>query len=203
MWLAILVGALVLSFGLCVCSLSSGRSTTNGEIDLEAVSRAYAGHVASGSRDLKSFEQRINKPEIYKGKGYVNAVMDGSGTVIGYVDKDNVPGYQKSNDIVVFRLEAEHESQSLVANDAHNHYYRHRSPSIFQTYLMLRMLDNQRGYYGGRYYRAPTGVSYVSPGYFHRPPVSTSRGYSSGSKSIRTGSSGTRRSTGGGFGSGK
>ena len=97
MWLSIFVGAVVLSFGMCVCSLTSGLSSTSqrvGDIDLEAVTVAYAAHVQSGSKDLKDFEARINQPNVYSGTGYVSAVIDDRGTVVGYVESNKQPGYQ-------------------------------------------------------------------------------------------------------------
>ncbi|MEZ4461063.1 MAG: hypothetical protein R3E66_15335 [bacterium] len=216
MWLAIFVGAMVLSFGMCVCSLTSGSSAKParaGDIDLEAVTVAYAAHVQSGSKDLKDFEARINQPNVYAGSGHVSTVIDDRGTVVGYVESNQQPGYQGTDDLV-FRLDAEKQTSDLVASDRSSRYYRHHSPGIFETYLMLRMLDNQRGFYGGRYYQAPSTVNYQSRGYFRKRPrtvdtygsgssTSSSSSRSTGSRSVRTGSSGTRRSTGGGFGFGK
>lgn len=187
----ILMGALGLAFVIGCCGLMLGGEDTGKEVNLEPLTEAYAKYVGTGSDDLKIFEARVNKPDIYTGKEPLKVQMDSKGTVIGYKDLDPAVGIQPK-DIVMFRLDAEKETQNVVASDRSNRYYRRHSPGIFTTVMMMHMLTSQRRHYGGGYYRSSANTRWQKPGY-----------YRSSSRSVRSGSSGTRRSVGGGFGSGK
>lgn len=185
----ILSGTLVLAAVLVCCMGSSDAEAK--EVNLEPLTQAYAKYVGTGSDDLKVFEDRVNKPDIYTGKEPLKVLMDEKGTVVGYKDVDPAVGIQ-SKDTVMFRLDAEKETQNVVASDRSNRYYRHHSPGIFTTVMMMHMLTSQRRHYGGGYYRSPAATTWQKSGY-----------YRSSGRSIRSGSSGTRRPMGGGFGSGK
>lgn len=193
-WLMVFVGILVLATGITCCSMFMSTSSASAkEVNLETLTEAYAAHAATGSDDLKVFEARVNKPDIYSGKEPIKVLMDNKGTVIGYKDVDPTAGMQ-AKDAVMFRLDAEKETENVVAQDHSNRYYRRHSPGLFTSVLMMHMLTSQRSHYGGRYYRSPTSAVFQKSGYYR----------SSGtSRSVRSGSSGTRRPMGGGFGSGK
>ena len=199
MWLGILVGTvLMISVVACCTFMPSGTNdayAAGAEVNLEVLTKAYADHVRSESKDLSAFETRVNKPDIYSGKEYVRVTMNEQGSVVGYTDDNGQAGYQPT-DNQVFVVDADKESQQLVARDRGNRHYGMRTSDIFTFYLMSRMLSTQRGYYGGRYYRPPTSAKWVQSGYHTRLKSSSS------SRSTRSGSSGTRRGAGG-FGSGK
>lgn len=202
-WLGVLVATILVIGALAamtIVSSLSGNSDAHAsetEVNLEALTVAYADHVKSGSQDLASFEQRVNRPDIYDGPDYVRVTMDNKGSVIGYVDDNQSPGYQES-DKRVFNLEAEKETESIVANDRNDRYYRSHTPGIFHYLLISQMISSQRGYYGGRYYTAPTTARYMPSGYHQRLKASRPS-----SNSARSGSYGTRRTSGGSVGFGK
>ncbi len=202
-WLGVLLATLLVIGALAAMTVASSMSGNNdahaseAEINLEALTQAYTDHVKSESKDLTAFEQRVNRPDIYDGPDYVRVTMDDKGTVIGYVDDNQAPGYQES-DTTVFNLEAEKETESIVASDRHHHYYRSPSSMIFNYLLISHMLSSQHRYYGGRYYSAPATARYMPSGYHQRLKASRSS-----SNSARSGSYGSRRTSGGSSGFGK
>ncbi len=189
-WLAVFVAFLGLAVAVgCCSSLLNSSEAQAKEVKLQPLTDAYAKYVATGSDDLKVFETRVNKPDIYTGKEPVKVMLDEKGTVVGYKDIDPKPGIQPK-DSVVFKLDAENETQDVIASDRSSRTYRRHSPGLFTSVMMMHMLTSQRRHYGGRYYRSP------------RPVATPASSYKS-NRSVRSGSSGTRRSVGGGFGSGK
>lgn len=191
--------AVCLTVILVFMVFSSDAKADEADVNLEALTKAYEQHVKSGSKDLRTFETRVNQPDIYSGTDRVSVQLDQKGTLVGFVDNDGTPGYQ-ATDTLVFNLEAEKESEKIVANDRQQRYYSYHSPGIFHYYLISRMLTNQHSYYGGRYYRAPSSARYVKSGYHSRLKRSVG---SSSSRSVRSGSFGSRRSSGGSSGFGK
>jgi hypothetical protein len=193
MWLVVFGGIIAVASVIALVSAFSGSSDKGNDVDLEALTEAYAKYAGTGSDDLKVFEARVNKSDIYTGKEPIKVLMDEQGTVIGYKDLDPAQGIQPK-DTVVFRLDAEKETQNVVAQDNSHRYYRRHSPGLFTSVMMMHMLTSQRRHYGGGYYRAPSSAIWQKSGY-HRS--------STFGRSVRSGSSGTRRPMGGGFGSGK
>lgn len=202
-WLGVLLATLLVIGALVAMTVASSMSGNNdahaseAEVNLEALTQAYADHVKSESKDLAAFEERVNRPDIYDGPDYVRVTMDEKGSVVGYVDDNQSPGYQET-DTRVFNLEAEKETESIVANDRNDRYYRSYAPSIFHYYLISRMMTSQHGFYGGRYYSAPATARYMPSGYHQRLKASRSS-----SNSARSGSYGSRRTSGGSSGFGK
>ena len=197
-WLAIGLGSAVMIVAFLALALfSSGTaSAEEADVNLETLTEAYATYVRSDAQDLSGFEARVNQPDIYSGTDRVSVSMDEKGTVIGYVEDNGQPGYQPS-DSLVFNLEAEKETESIVANDRQQRYYSYRAGDIFSIYLISRMMTSQHAFYGGRSYRAPASARYVQSGYHQRLRSA------SGSRSARTGSYGAKRTSGGSSGFGK
>lgn len=204
MWLGIFVGTLMLISVVACCTFIPSATNTNdvyaagSEVDLEALTKAYEGYVKTGKEDVSGFEETVNRPPVYTGKDRVSVKINEAGSVVGYKDDNGQTGYQ-STDSQVFVIDADKENEQLVAKDRDNRHYRHRTPGLFTYALMGYMIGSQRSYYGGRYYRAPASAKYVKSGYHSRLKSSSSRS----SRSFRSGSSGTKRRSGGGFGSGK
>jgi len=188
--------AMIVAFVVLTLVSSGSAYAEEADVDLEALTEAYATYVRSDAQDLSGFEARVNQPDIYTGPDRVSVSMDEKGTVVGFVDDNGQPGYQES-DTLVFNLEAEKETESIVANDRQQRYFAYRTGDIFTIYLISRMMTSQRAFYGGRTYRAPASARYVPSGYHQR--IRTA----SGSKSARTGSYGSKRTSGGSFGFGK
>lgn len=197
-WLMIGLASAVMIVVFVVIALATSGSAQaeESDVDLEALSKAYATYVKSDAKDLTGFENRVNQPDIYTGTDRVSVAMDEKGTVVGFVEDNGQLGYQ-SSDRLVFNLEAEQETKSIVANDRHQRYYSHGAGDIFSIYLISRMMTSQRGYYGGRTYRAPASARYVQSGYHQRLRASSS------TRSARTGSYGSKRTSGGSSGFGK
>lgn len=219
LWLVVGIGAVVMLMivGCCGASMMMGdkkAKTTIGaadstQVDLEKLTKAFETYVGTGAKDINGFEKVINDKAkgIYKGKDLVNVTMEKSGEVIGYTNKDATPGYTKGKDTMVFSLQAEKDTSRVVARDRRDNYYRHRSSNsgLFTGLLVGSMLTRQRGFYGGRYYRAPAGARFRKSGYYSRGRSSfgsrsSSRGFRSSSRS-GFGSRSSSRS--GGFSSGK
>ena len=206
MWLGIFMGTLMVIAAVgCLTFASSATNSDNvyaseSEVDLEELAKAYKTHVKSSSKDLVGFEERINKKDIYSGKGHVTVTMDKKGAVLGFVDDNGEAGYQP-NDTQVFGIEADQEKKQIVTRDRYNRHYGLRATDVFGLYFMSRMLGGQRSYYNGGYYRSPSSARWVNSGYHKR--LRSSSSFGSRSKSSRTGSMGSRRGSSGGFGSGK
>jgi len=145
LWLVVFGGFIAVAGVIALVSAFSGSAGDGNEIDLEALTEAYAKYVGTGSDDLKVFEARVNKSDIYTGKEPVKVLMDEQGTVIGYKDIDPAKGIQPK-DTVVFRLDAEKETQYVVAQDRSHRYYRRHSPGLFTSVMMMHMLTSQRTY---------------------------------------------------------
>lgn len=199
-WLIVGIGALVLAGIVGCCALGSTgddsttttSATTAGEVNLEELAKAYKRYIKKGNKDINGFERIVNSDkDIYKGSEPVRVTIDDKGQVVGYKNKDNKPGYDKAADEMVFTLNAEKDKKRIVATDRRRRHYGLSAGDIFGLYLISRMLDTQRSYYGGRYYRAPRSGNWVRSGYYRR------------SRSVRSGSRGRSRSRGGGFGFGK
>ena len=218
LWLVVGIGAVVMLMivGCCAVGATMGDKdggTTIGaastQVDLEKLTKAFETYVGSGAKDINGFEKVINDKSkgIYKGTDKVDVTMEKSGAVVGYVDKDATPGYTEGKDTMVFTLQAEKDTNRVVARDRSNNYYGYRSNNsgLFTGLLIGSMLSRQRGYYGGSYYRAPASARFRKSGYFSRSRSSfgkrsSSRGFRSSSRS----SFGSRSSSrSGGFSSGK
>ncbi len=220
------VGAMfAMSIAACCAfgALSSNSSSdthvnvAGAEVDLEKLTKAFEAHVTANSQDLNGFEKVVNDKAqgIYLGDDPVSVTMQKDGEVVGFVNKNTETTYEKGTDALVFSLQVEQEKKRVVAHDSGQRYYAYHSPSsgFFTGYLIGSMLSNQRGYYGGSYYRAPATANFVQPGYhnslkssYRSPSVrSGSYGRSSGAKSWSSGSSSPSRSgyRSGGSGSGK
>lgn len=194
LWLIVFGGFIAVAAVVGLFSaLMSGSDIKGNEVNLETLTQAYTKHAATGSDDLAPFEARVNQPDIYSGPEPIKVLMDEKGTVVGYKDIDPTKGIQPA-DTVVFRLDAEKETQNVVAQDQSKRYYRHHSPGLFTSVMLMHMLTSQRSHYRGGYYQSPRSAIWQKSGY-HRS--------SSFGRSVRSGSSGTRRPIGGGFGSGK
>lgn len=200
-WLGIFVGAIICTLAVLVCTIVP---TTTGDadvyaaesaVDLEALAKSYKQHVKSGSKDLAAFEAEVNKPPVYHGSEKVEVTMDDSGSVIGYVEQ-SAPGYQKDQDKMVFALDADQQEKRIVARDNYHRHYGLSAGDVFGIYMISRMLDRQRGYYGGSYWRPSSNARWARPGYHGRIRSSFGRSH-------RSGSFGSRRSGSGGFGFGK
>lgn len=185
---------------------SSVTGAAKSDVNLEKLTKAFENHVKTDSKDIKDFEKVVNDKSkgIYNGTNKVTVTMEKSGEVTGFHDKDNDGSYKKPGDTLVFKLNVEKEKKNVVASDRHHHHYRYR-PSyggFFTGYLVGSMLTRQHSYYGGRYWRAPRGGTYVKPGYYNRSRSYRSRRTSGFGRSNRSSSYG-RRSRSGGFGFGK
>ena len=200
-WLIVGIGAVVMFMivGCCTVSAIVGKKSGNttavakSDIDLEKLTKAFETYVSGGAKDINGFEKVVNDKSkgIYKGKDTVKVTMDNKGAVMGYVDKDNAPGYTKGKDEVVFTMQAEKDKKRVVAYDRHRNYYGHRSSSsgFFTGLLIGNMLTRQRGYYG-YYWRPPASARWRTTGYYNRMRSSygRSRSYRSGYRSSRSGS---------------
>lgn len=207
LWLVLMIASLLLIVGVscyaCLdCLGKQGGSTVVGDadIDLEAVLTEYKAHVRTGAQDLRGFEEAVNSKKLYTGVGHVKTLMLSDGSVLGYVDTDNNGAWAKGSDRLVFKIEADHEKRNLYATDRHSRRYRVGLGDLFGVYLVSRMFDHHRGYYGGWHPYRYNG--FMRTGY-----------YGSYRRSLRTGStrstwgrgstSSRRTSSGGGFRSGK
>ncbi len=211
-WLIVGIGSMVslMVLGCCAFGAISGGSGSNvgsaaavANVDLEKLTKSFEKNVSGDSKDLNAFKKDVNDKSkgIYTGKDPVDVTMIKDGGVVGYVNKDTEPDYDATKDEKVFELQVAPEEKNVVAKDRYDNHYRYRptGSGFFTGYLIGSMLTNQRSYYGGRTYRAPTGVSYKKPGYYNRMKSS------SRSSSFRSGSRSSYRSgsRSGGFGSGK
>lgn len=202
MWLGIFAGTIILIAMVACCTFapsatnSSNVYANESEVNLENLTAAFEKHAKGGTKDLTAFEKEVNTSSIYSGKGYVRVTMDDKGSVIGYKDDNGTPGFQTA-DSRVFALDIEPEKEKIVARDRHDRYYGRRSSGIGTYMLIGYMMGNQRRAYGGRYYSAPANTKFQKSGYHNRL-----KSKSSSSRSFRSGSSGSRRGSGG-FGSGK
>jgi hypothetical protein len=201
--------------GCLVFAALTGSSHTNvagAEVDLEKLTTAFEASVTPTSQDLNGFEQAVNDKSkgIYIGEGHVDVAMQKDGEVVGFVNKNTEPTYEKGVDALVFSLQAEQEQQRVVATDSGQRHYSYRpsGSGFFTGYMIGSMLSNQRTVYGPTGYRAPATANWVKPGYhtslkssYRSPSVrSGSYGKSSGSKSWSSGSRSGYRSGGSGFG---
>jgi hypothetical protein len=177
-----------------LAALISGTSTNThvhvagAEVDLEKLTAAFEEHVNSGSQDINAFEKEVNDKSkgIYLGDEYVNVTMREDGEVVGYLNENTKPTYEKGEDSLVFSLQVEQEKKRVVAHDSGHRYYAYHptGSGFFTGYLIGSMLSNQRSYYGGGYYSAPASANWVKPGY-HASLKSSYR-----SPSVRSGSYG-------------
>lgn len=210
LWMIVGIGAVVaMSITLCCVfgavmspSSSSSASVAAAEVDLEKLSKEFEKHASGGTADLAGFELAVNdtSKQIYHGTDYVDVELASSGGVVGFVDKDLDDKYTEASDKKVFELNIDEKEKKVVSNDSNNNYYRHRpsSSGFFTGMLIGNMLSNQRSYYPGGYYRAPSSANWRTSGYH-------SRMRSSSSSSVRSGSRSSTRSgsRSGGFGFGK
>lgn len=191
--------------GCCALAAFTGNASSDthvnvagAEVDLEKLTTAFETHVNAGSQDINAFETEVNDKAkgIYLGDEHVDVTMQSDGEVIGYLNKNTTPTYEKGEDSMVFSLQVEQEQKRVVAHDSGHRYYSYHptGSGFFTGYLVGSMLNNQRTYYGGNYYRAPTSANWVKPGY-HTSLKSSYR-----SPSVRSGSYG--RSSGSSYGSG-
>ena len=135
------------------------------EIDLEEVLKLYKNFVRSDSRDLRDFEETINRRKLYQGEGQVTVREGGDGSVIGYVDQDGATGYDKKVDKLVFNLEVERRTNRIVASDRYHHHSSIDAGDILMLWWVSHMFNRQYGYYGRYPYY---GYRYEPPGYYRR-----------------------------------
>ena len=187
-WLLIGVGATAVLAMVVCCGLgtsiyntrsasqafkSSGKhkAVAKSSVDLEKLTKAFETYVTPETKDINGFEKVVNDKSkgIYKGKDPVKVTMDTKGAVLGYVDKDNTPGYSKSQDTLVFTMQAEKDKKRIVAYDRHQNYYGHRSyrPGFFTGLLIGNMLTRQHGHYG-YHWRPPVSARWRTAGYYNR-----------------------------------
>ena len=202
-WLVIGIGAALLAMLVALGATCRTCGTTGGsvggasaadmDVDLEGVLDEYKDYVKSGSQDLNGFERAVNEKNLYTGDEYVKVTMWKDGSVIGFVNKDQDPSYDSSADKMVFKIEADHHEKRLIATDRYRRHYGMGIGGLAGFYLLTRMFDGHRGYYGGWHRYGYS--SYHSPGYYRRRSSSSHRWGSSSSKRYGSGS--------GGWGSGK
>ena len=212
MWLLVGIGSVVMLSVMACCAVgafapsnnsSYNTSVASSKIDLEKLTKEFETYVSQGNQDINGFEKAVNDKtkKIYTGTGHVDVTQTKSGAVVGYVNKDTEPTFDKAKDEKLFELNVDEKKKQVVAHDRHDNYYRHRpSSSGFFTGLFIgNMMSSHRSYYPGGYYSAPSSARYRSSGYYNR-----SRSYRSGSRSSYSSGSRSRSSYGsGGFGSGK
>jgi hypothetical protein len=197
--LALIVGAAMFAGSLVTGLGSSGPNVATASVNMEKLTeefeRAFKG---SDKKDVKAFEAVVNDKSkgIYKGDEKATVVMEKSGEVVGFVDKNANGGYDLSSDDKLFSLQADKAKEEVVATDNHNRHYRHRPSSGFFTGMLVgNMLSRQRGYYGGRYWTAPR-TNYVRPGYYSKlrsQPTGVSSSSRSRSRSRSSSWGSTRR----------
>lgn len=212
MWLLVGIGSVVMLSVMACCAVgafvpnsnsSYNTSVASSQIDLEKLTKEFETYVSQGNQDINGFEKAVNDKtkKIYTGTGHVDVTQTKSGAVVGYVNKDTEPTFDKTKDEKLFELNVDEKQKQVVAHDRHDNYYRHRpSSSGFFTGLFIgNMMSSHRSYYPGGYYSPPSSARYRSSGYYNR-----SRSYRSGSRSSYSSGSRSRSSYGsGGFGSGK
>ncbi len=201
-WVIVGVGATVLALfvgaamvvGSVAMRSSSGPNVATASVDMEKLTEEFErAFKVSGEKDVKAFEAVVNDKSkgVYKGDEKATVVMEKSGEVVGFVDRNTNGAYDISSDDKLFSLQADKEKEEIVATDNHNRHYRHRPSSGFFTGMLIgSMLSRQRGYYGGSYWTAPRS-NYVRPGYYSKLR-SQPKGVSSSSRSR---SSSRRRSS--------
>ncbi len=174
-----LLGAQLALVGVMILGCSSKPAS---EINLEKLTKAFEATASTKVEgkpfDAEAFEAKINDPKekIYQGKGKVEVELQDSGEVVGFKDTKANGIYDKVGDAKVFSIQADQDKKEVVAADEHSHHYRHRPASGFFTgYLIGSMLTRQRGYYGGRYWSAPSNARYMSSGYYGKSVRSGSR----------------------------
>jgi len=211
LWLVLMIASLLLIVGVsCYACLDclgkqGGGSTVVGDadVDLEAVVKEYKAHARTGAKDLSGFEDAVNRKSLYTGPGRVKALMLSDGSVVGYVDQNADGTWSKAKDRLVFKLEADHKQRNLYATDRHHRRYRSGLGDLFGIYLVSRMFDHHRGYYGGWHRYGYSG--FMRPGYYgnYRRSLRTGSTRSTWGRSSGSSSRRTRSGSGGGFRFGK
>jgi len=198
-WLVVFIWCVLLG-GLVMCAGALGGGGAGDDaavgkgdpdVDLEAVLAAYKDHAAGGAQSLDAFERQVNERGWYTGGGHVSVRAREDGSVLGFVDADGDSAYKAGADKLVFVIEADSPNRQLYARDRHDNRFRIGAGDLLSYYLIARMLDGHRGYYGGWHDYGYGG--FHSPGYYRR--WSTTRRWGSPGY----GSSSGRR-TGGGWG---
>ena len=124
--IALLVGA-ALAFGLPALG-SSGPNVAAASVDMEKLTKEFElAFKGDGKKDVGAFAAVVNDKSkgIYKGDDPASVVMEKSGEVVGFVDRDADGKYDIADD-KLFSIQAEKDKNELVATDNHNRHYRHR-----------------------------------------------------------------------------
>ncbi|MBI2565871.1 MAG: hypothetical protein HYV63_02395 [Candidatus Schekmanbacteria bacterium] len=195
--------ALLVTVGFCASCGTGGRSVSGAaipEVDLDALLREFQSFNRGGAKDPQAFCDSVVQRGIYSGEAALACQEEHTGALVGYVDADAIPGFDNDQDSLVFRLEVEPDRSGrggyLIASDRDHYHRRSLLGDVATFYLISRMFDNHRGFYGSGYRHS---YSYAPAGYYQsiRSQRTLRNNTSSWQRSLRSGSRNSRTGWGG------
>ena len=125
MWLLVGIGSVVMLSVMACCAVgafvpsssssSYKTSVASSNVDLEKLTKEFETYVNAGNQDINGFEKAVNdkSKKIYPGTGHVDVTQTKSGAVLGYVNKDTEPTFDKLKDEKVFELNVDEKLDSM------------------------------------------------------------------------------------------
>lgn len=164
-----------------------GSSAISGEnIDLDKILAVYKDFSKKENSNLQDFANLIVEQGLITETANFKAKLNGQGEVVGFNDYDNNDRFTGS-DKLQFKIEVDRQRERVIASDRYNNrsFFHIGAGDLVTWWMISRMLDSQRGFYGGYrryddfYYRKNT-PSARSGSFGSGKSSSRSRGFSFG-----------------------